>query len=420
MQTSHTTATQRTATQAWIAAQQSAVVADLMELSNQNSGSEHLAGLLRVAQWLEDRMDLHRAEFQRVPLPHRRVINEHGDELALETAPALRWDFQPQASRRVLLCIHYDTVFGEQHPFQSCQPVTSDRLQGPGVADAKGGILVLRTAVQALLNFELCGELGWTVLLTPDEELGSPSSEELLERLAGEFDFGLLFEPALPDGGLVSQRKGSGNYTLIVHGRAAHAGRHFEHGRNAVVALCQLLTKLDALNHQYAGLTINVGQMQGGAAVNIVPDLAIGRLNIRVQDQAAFTWFAAQLQYLVDELNARSGFKCRVVGGLGSPPKSVSDRMQQLMRAIEAAQLSLGGAPLSWRATGGVCDGNKLAAAGLVNIDTLGPLGDGLHSPSEWVSTSSIVERAQLVVELLSRFASGEYAALERQRLEAE
>lgn len=405
---------------AWIAAQQSQITSDLIELASLNSGSENLRGLMTVAQWLEDRMDLRQARFQAIALPPRHTIDDKGDELAMETGPALRWDYQVQRKRRVLLAIHYDTVFGESDPFQTCELITNDCLQGPGVADAKGGIMVIRAALQAMTRCELSEEIGWTVLLTPDEEVGSPSSKSLFEQIAPDFDFALLFEPALPGGELVSHRKGSGNYTLVVHGRAAHAGRQFEAGRNAVVELCRLLSQLAALNGQRPNLTVNVGQVQGGTAVNIVPELAIGRLNIRVGDVSTGAWFEQQLQAMLAEINGKEGLRCRSLGGLTSPPKAITDEMQQLMHAVEQASLVHSGHSLRWMGTGGVCDGNKLAAAGLVNVDTLGPIGDGLHSRSEWVSLSSIVSRAQLVVNLLSRFSSGEFATLQRQHFEVE
>ncbi len=405
---------------AWIAARQMQITADLIELANQNSGSEHLDGLLTVAQWLEDRMDLRQAHFQAIALPPRHAIDNNGDELAIETGPALRWDFGHDRARRVLLAIHYDTVFGAADPFQVCELLTNDCLQGPGVADAKGGIMVIRAALQAMTQFELAGEIGWTVLLNPDEEVGSPSSKSLFEQIAPDFDFALLFEPAMPGGELVSHRKGSGNYTVVLNGRAAHAGRHFEAGRNAVAELCRVLAQLDALNGQRPDLTINVGHVQGGTAVNIVPDFAIGRLNIRVGNAASGEWFEQQLRQRVDELNAKDGFRCRSLGGLASPPKPVTDEMQQLMVAVEDASLATGGESIHWKGTGGVCDGNKLAAAGLVNVDTLGPIGDGLHSRSESVSLSSIVAKAQLVVNLLSRYSAGEFAALQRQQFEVE
>jgi glutamate carboxypeptidase len=399
---------------AWLENHLARMEADLIELANQNSGSNNLPGLLQVADWLEDWMDLRHTTFQRIHLPPRRCCRDDGREIAMETGPALRWDFQPQRSRRVLLAIHYDTVFDAQHPFQQCELVSSDRLTGPGVADAKGGIVVLRYALKALTEFSLASEIGWTVLLNPDEELGSPSSASLLQQVAGEFDFGLLFEPSLPSGELVSVRRGSGNFDVLMHGRSAHAGRHFEEGRNAVIALGQLMLELHGLNNQVPGMTINVGSFHGGTAANVVPDVAVGRVNVRVDDWAGAQWFEKRLHELVSQADKRPDFSCRVVGSFASPPKTITPEMQQLMLAVEQSVAALGGRPVQWRSTGGVCDGNKLAAAGLPNIDTLGPVGDGLHSAREWVQPASLVEKAKLVVNLLSRFSQGEFAELER------
>ncbi len=401
---------------AWIASRQSEITADLIELANLNSGSDNLSGLYRVADWLEDRMDLHHAHFQRIGLPPRRVIDNAGDELAIETGPMLRWDFNPDCQRKVLLAIHYDTVFPSEDPFQQCELLTSDRLQGPGVADAKGGIMVIRSTLQAIQQYSLAQEIGWTVVLNPDEEVGSPSSRTQLETMASEFDFGLLFEPAMPTGELVAQRKGSGTFTIVVHGRAAHAGRHFEEGRNAVVELCRLLAALDALNGVSPDLSINVGHVQGGGPVNVVPATAVGRINIRAADESSAVWFQRQLEQLVRELDHKPGFRCRSFGGIQSPPKPVTHAMRELMNAIEQSTAACGAGQVHWRMTGGVCDGNKLAAAGLPNVDTLGPVGDCLHSRSEWVQLSSIVRKSQIVVDLLSRYSTGELSHLDRPR----
>lgn len=394
---------------AWLESQQGPMVSDLIELSNQNSGSGNLPGLLRVADWLEDWMDLRDTRFERIHLPPRRMVNDEGDELAFDAAPALRWDFQPSAERRVLLAIHYDTVFSPLSPFQECELISSDKLQGPGVADAKGGIVLLRYALKALTESSLAHDCGWTVLLNPDEEIGSPSSAQLFQDIAPEFDFGLLFEPALPTGELVSERKGSGNFDIVVRGKAAHAGRDFEAGRNAVGKLCELLSGLAALNGLRPGVTINIGAVRGGSAVNIVPDTAVGRVNVRVNDSASGDWFVEHLEQAVSGVNHQPGFRCQRFGGLTSPPKPITDAMRQLMLGIENAAMASGQPPIRWKSTGGVCDGNKLAAAGLANIDTLGPVGDGLHSTSEWVQPSSLVQKAKLLVSLINRFSSGEF-----------
>lgn len=394
----------------WLDSELSRMKADLIELANLNSGSHNLEGLGRVAEWLESWMDLKAARFNRVELPDRVHISDAGQRLSVPSAPALRWDFRAEAKRRVLLMIHYDTVFGSSHVFQSCRELDENRLSGPGVADAKGGILVLRNALHALTSFELLSEVGWTILLNPDEELGSPSSAALIQTVAPEFEFGLLFEPALPDNSLVSQRKGSGNYDLVVHGKAAHAGRHFEDGRNAVAHLCEMLSNLHKLNGLKEGATINVGSIQGGTAVNIVPELAVGRFNVRVPDEASAQWFTENLESLVARANSVEGFRVELHGGITSPPKLVDARCRKLMTAVEAAVEATHVPPIRWRATGGVCDGNKLAAAGLPNIDTMGPIGDGLHSSQEWVQVDSLAQKSKVIVSLLHAWDARAYS----------
>lgn len=401
---------------AWLDQQAEAMRVDLVELANQNSGSNNIQGLMRVAGWLQDWVAFDDAKFESQDLPPRIVITDQGEKEAFTTGPLLRWDFQPNCKRRVLLAIHYDTVFGPESGFQTCTRIEDDKLGGPGVADAKGGIVVLRYALQALQRFHPSAELGWTVVLNPDEEVGSLSSTEYLQMIAPDFDFGLLFEPALPTGELVGARKGSGNFDIVVRGQSAHAGRHFENGRNAVAILSQLMVDLHALNGQRDGTTINVGYVHGGGAVNVVPDLAVGRLNVRVQDANCTDWFMGAANSLIKDSNSKDGFEVEMFGGITSPPKPVTDESRQLMTAIESVVKEVEARELTWKSTGGVCDGNKLAAAGLPNIDTLGPVGDGLHSSREWVQVSSLPTKAKVIAGVLAGFASGKFLGLERSK----
>ncbi len=311
-----------------------------------------------------------------------------------------------QASKRVLLGIHYDTVYSPVHVPAKCQQVSEAILRGPGTADAKGGIVVVRAALEALEQFQLAHDIGWTLVLTPDEELGSPSSADLWDRLAHEHDFGLLFEPALPSGALVGQRKGSGNFTIVVRGRAAHAGRNFASGRNAIALASELATALDRLNARQPDTTINLGNITGGGPVNVVPDLAILRFNVRVPDAQSQQWFEHQLSDVLALADDREGFQIALYGSFTAPPKPLTHAQRALMDTIEAAAGRIGH-KIHWQSSGGVCDGNRLAAAGLPNIDTLGPIGENLHSPDECVDVTSIPQRASLV----SRFCPTKQAS---------
>ncbi len=384
----------------WLSTQRNSMVADLIELANVNSGSSNLAGLRQVACKIENWIDFRSTSFAAIGLPTRRSLGDRGETVEHATGDLLAWHFQPNATRRILLGIHYDTVYGVDDPLQRCSWRSTSQLAGPGVADAKGGIIVMRYALQAVQRFELAQNFGWTVFLNPDEEIGSPSSAAYLREIAPHYEAGLLFEPAFPDGSLVCQRKGSGNFTILSRGRSAHVGRNIERGRNAITHLAKLVARLDALRTVDNDLTINVGHFVGGGAVNVVPDTAIVRINLRAATPESQMWAEQQLNSLVDQFNQQDGLSCELHGGFHAPAKLIDQSMSRLMSLTETAAQRLG-QEIHWTKTGGVSDGNKLAAAGLANVDTLGPIGDCLHSSDEWVSVDSLVSRASLVVQLL-------------------
>ena len=373
---------------------------------DQNSGSYHPAGLQLMAEQIcNDYAQLGHGP-RRIPTPAFTTVEDDGRSILHQTADLVRWDYGESASHRVLLMIHYDTVYEPTSDPTPLVETPEGHLIGPGTADAKGGLLVMLEALQAIREFGLDEPMGWTAIINPDEEIGSPASTAWMREQAAHFRFGLLFEPALPDGSLVSARKGSGNFTLVVRGRSAHSGRNPEEGRNAVVRLCQLLTEVDALNGLSPGTTVNVARVAGGSALNRVPDLAVGRFNVRVLDAAAQQAFVTAVDQLVAAANTGLDYRLELSGGFQSPPKPSSAQQLRLQTLIEQAAGSCG-RDIRWRETGGACDGSKLAAAGLPNIDTLGPQGDRLHSPDEWVDLNSLVPAAQMVVGILYHYADG-------------
>jgi glutamate carboxypeptidase len=300
-----------------------------------------------------------------------------------------------------------DTVYPGDHSFQTVEQVDRNTLRGPGVADAKGGLAVMRTALAALERSPWAARVGWEVLINPDEEIGSPGSAPLLERAARANHLGLVFEPALPGGALAERRRGAGNFTFVIHGRSAHAGRDFAKGRSAVVAAAELIARLHALNETLPGITVNVGRIEGGSAVNLVPDLSVCRINVRTSAAADEIRLRDELDRLTVWLRSRDGITAELHGAFTSPPKIPDERTHALMRHVTACGQDLG-IPIEWKPTGGACDGNRLAAAGLPTIDSLGPCGGDLHSPTEYVLLDSLVERAKLTALLLLKLASGE------------
>ncbi len=366
----------------------------LISWANINSGSDHPAGLDRMCMAL-------RVEFSKLPKVTAEEVVLPGT-----TAKALRVRCRPESPQQILFSGHYDTVYGATHPFQHCTLLDANTLRGPGVADMKGGLVVMLAALQDFESSSAAKNFGWEVLLSPDEETGSAASAELLAAVAPRHRLALVFEPARANGDLVKSRKGTGIFTLTVHGRAAHAGRDPAAGRNAILALAEYLPKADALNRELPGIMLNIGSIRGGGAVNIVPDLASAEVNVRITRTADEALVLGRLRELAAPLNAREGYRLEITGRFNRPPKEVTPVEEKLFTAWQACGRELG-VTLDWQHVGGGSDGNLLSAAGLPNLDGLGPVGDHLHSPEEFVHLPSLLERAQIASRFLGRIAAG-------------
>lgn len=391
----------------WIDGQVAAMREELLRLSNLNSGSFNVAGVDACAARLRELFAPLGAEAESIAVAPYRYTDDRGEWRERSLGQALRLRKRPDAPLRVFLCGHLDTVYGVDHPFQTTQAVGEDRLHGPGVADLKGGLLAMFLALSALEQSPQRERIGWEVLFNPDEEIGSRGSAPLLAEAAQRNHFGLIYEPAYADGGLASERKGSGNFDVVVRGRAAHAGRNPEDGRNAIAAAAALATQLHAVNGQREGLTLNVGYVHGGGALNIVPDRCVLKFNVRTSRHEDETWLLQAVQALLDTANQREGYALELRGGFTRPPKPVSAGTARLQQLLGDCGRHIG-LDLQFRPTGGCCDGNNLAAHGLANVDNLGVVGGEIHSEREWMRVSSLAERGKLSALLLLRLAAGE------------
>jgi len=379
----------------------------LVRLASINSGSFNAAGVTAMAEAMRDVFAPLQASAELIALEPFRSVNDAGQTIERPVGKALRLRLRPAAPLQVFFCGHLDTVFAADHAFQTVREIDADTLNGPGVADLKGGLLVLFQALMALERSPWKDRIGWTVLMNPDEEIGSVSSAPLLADSAKSHHLGLIYEPALPDGSLASARKGSGNFNVVVRGRAAHAGRDFDKGRNAIAACADFISGLNSLNGTREGVTVNPGYVKGGGALNVVPDLAVFKFNVRTSQASDECWMHDELDLLMTRINAREGLHCELSGGFTRPPKVVNAEIQRLMDYVGDCGTKLG-LGLHFKPTGGCCDGNNLAAHGLANLDNMGVVGDKIHSDQEWMRVSSISERAKLSALLLLRLSSGE------------
>jgi len=388
-----------------LAAKQAAMIEFTIKLANINSGSLNAEGVNKVGEVLVEAAKDLGATIRRVPSAPYRVIDDRGEWRESPLGDAFILSKHPAAKRRILLAGHLDTVFPKDSHFQQCQWLDNNTLNGPGVADLKGGLVLMFEALRILENSPYAGEIGWDVLLNPDEEIGSPSSAPLFVELAKNCQIGMIYEPCMPNGHLAGDRKGSGNFSLVCQGLAAHAGREHHLGRNAIRAICDAMTAIDDLNGHWPGVTLNPGYIHGGGALNIVPDKAVGKFNVRVATLDEMHHVESALAQVVAQINQRDGITLELHGNFGRPPKQVTGRQESLYTLAQQCGQTLG-LDLQWHPTGGCCDGNNLAAAGVINIDTLGIQGGKIHSDKEYLLADSFVPRAQLSAMLLLQLAS--------------
>lgn len=385
---------------------QPAMEARLVRWASQNSGSRNLAGLAAMHATLSREFSERiRAEPESLPLPGYRELD--GSEV--EVGAALRLRKHPEAPRQVLLSGHMDTVFGPNSPFQQCHREADARLVGPGVADMKGGLVVMLESLAVLESSPLAGQLGWTVLITGDEEIGSHASRPVLEAEARRHHFGMVFESSLPDGEMIRTRKGNGSFLATAQGRAAHTGRDPEAGRNAIVFLAEWILEVERLAERFPGVTVNVGRIGGGGPLNIVPDRAWAEWNLRLPPDADADAIAAELDRRAARHAAREGYSLDWKGAFSRPPLPLDPPREALLGAFEKTASALG-IPFGLRDTGGSSDGNLLHAAGLPVLDGIGVRGGNLHQENEFALLESLTERTRLNAAFLLGAASGEIA----------
>jgi glutamate carboxypeptidase len=382
-----------------------AMLAQVQAWSTLNTGTANLAGLAEQAALLAEAFAVLPGEVALVdPAPVTAIAADgsayekpHGQHLVLRV--------RPQANRRILLTGHMDTVFPADHPFQRQTWLDGATLNGPGVADMKGGIAVMLHALKAFEASAAASGLGYDVLINSDEETGSLASAALIAELAAGKLAALTYEPAaLPDGTLAHARGGTGNYSVVFTGKSAHAGRNPHEGRNAVVAAADLILRLKALESD--AITINPAKLEGGSANNVVPDHAVLRFNVRPKTVAAGEAFDHDLNALLRNIEAAHDVATHRHGGVTRPPKPVDARAQALFDLVRQCGAELG-QDIRWQSTGGVCDGNNIADCGVPVVDTMGVRGGAIHSPDEYLLVPSLHERASLSARVIERLAQG-------------
>jgi len=368
-----------------------------------NSGSRNFAGLERMADILVDAFAA-LPGLIRLERPDKvETVDSAGRTIQIEHGRHLHLTVRPTAPVQLLLTGHMDTVFAADHAFQQTRWLEDGVLNGPGVADMKGGLAVMLAALKAVEHSPGADRVGYEVVINSDEEVGSLASASLLAQAAHGKRAALTYEPAaLPDGTLAGARPGSGNFGIVVRGRSAHAGRNPEDGRNALLAAADLALRLDALKRD--GLTVNPSRIEGGSPSNVVPDLAVLRVNLRPRTPEIEAEARRAIDEAVAAVTAEREVKIDVNGGFGRPPKPLTPKAEILFNLVKQAGADLG-QEIIWQPSGGVCDGNNIAACGVPVVDTMGVRGGKIHSMEEFLIVDSLSERAALSALTILRLA---------------
>jgi len=300
------------------------------------------------------------------------------------------------AAGRILLLGHLDTVW----PLGTLKTMpcrlSEGRLWGPGTFDMKAGVAMALTALEMLCEADLLGK-EIVLLLNSDEEVSSPVSRPITEKLAIECGAVFVLEPAQ---GLACKtaRKGTGNWRIDVAGRAAHAGVDFEKGANALVELARAVQTVSGWTDLKRGLTVSVGVAGGGTKLNVVPAEAWAEVDVRIASKAD----GPRIERKFASLKAVDK-RCTltVTGGINRPPM---ERLRGTVRLFEKARALAAelGFALDEAATGGASDGNFTAALGVPTLDGLGAVGEGAHARHESVVVEHLAPRTALLAGLLA------------------
>ena len=367
---------------AFLKSQQAEMVSLLGILVSSESPSSDLPRLMATADLVADH--------------GQRLLGQAPERIQTQRSPALRWQLPPvdSTAEPVLLLAHLDTVWPagtlSRWPFS----VSEDRATGPGAFDMKAGL------VQALFGIAALRHTGSArppiiLLVTADEEIGSPDGRALVESAAHAAGAVLVLE-ASDDGRLKVARKGVGSYVLKIVGRAAHAGLEPEKGVNALIAAARLVLELQGIADTDNGTTVTPTLAAAGSAQNTVPAAA----SIAIDVRAATVAEQQRVDHALRQLQPGGGASVTVDGGINRPPmeeRAATELMEIARRAANQCGLPTPGSAR----VGGGSDGNFTAALGVRTLDGLGAVGAGAHAEGEYVMTSSMPERAALLAGLI-------------------
>ncbi|ROV57749.1 M20 family peptidase [Vibrio ponticus] len=311
---------------------------------------------------------------------------------------------QPEAEMiDVMLIGHMDTVFPVGTAAARPMTTDADKAYGPGVSDMKSGLLNVVYAVRNL-DQAVLDKLSICICMNPDEETGSTDSVEWLQSVAKNARNVLVAEAARADGSLVKARKGLAGYKLTFSGKAAHAGNDPQAGRSAITEMANWILAINAMTNFESGTTLNVGVVNGGTGVNIVPDHATALVDVRFWSNDEYADVDAKLKAML-ETPFVDGVTITLERETYKPSMVATDKTHALMALVEESAQELDIA-IGWQEVGGGSDANNTAILGVPTLDGFGPIGAGFHSDLEYLQLDSIEPRIRMLMRVLEKIAA--------------
>lgn len=359
----------------------------LEKFVNIDSGSHHKDGVDNIGQILKklyQELDFTVEEFPQEELGNH-LIFKHKDA----------------KEPKIIILAHMDTVFpvgtAKERPFR----IEGNKAYGPGVIDMKASLVTVYYSMLSLLKFNQDGYKNVQILINSDEEIGSKSSRPLIEQMVKGKKYALVMEPARKNGFLVSSRRGNGQFTLEIHGKAAHSGIEPEKGRSAIEELAHKVIQLHKLSDPVHGINVNVGLIEGGSAINTVSDHAVAKIDIRISDMEQIKLLKKEMQKICATTDV-NGTTVSLEGRISRPPMKKNEKTEKLLAVIKEVGEMIG-VDIHDTATGGGSDASFPAALGIATIDGLGPVGGNAHTEKEYLDIESLVPRTLLLAETIQR-----------------
>ena len=374
----------------WLATQQGAMEKLLRELVEQSSWTHDKAGVDSASKILRKAM----------PLPCTLVQSHHyGDQNVFHNT-------MPASQAGTLLIGHIDTVFPKEK-FSSYK-ADGKLARGPGVLDMKGGLVVMAFALQALETQGLLNSIPLSCLVVSEEEIGSPESTSLLKALSQGVKASLIFESGRAGDAIITRRKGTGSFTAMAQGRAAHAGNAHKEGANAIWSIARFIDRIQGFTDYQQGITLNVGKVSGGIGKNTVPDLSEAHVDMRFVTESDAEALRSRIQTAAKEC-AVSGTHIDIQWGSGRYPMVKTDASEALRAEYAQCQRLAGLGDGECGLVGGGSDAATTSHEGIPSIDGLGPRGAGFHTIEEYVELDSLIPKAQALLQFLGKAPGGRH-----------